>query len=167
MVPVIFWIAAVWTVLTSLAVISARNPVHSAVALVADFVGLGVLFLHAEFLAVVEILVYAGAVMVLFLFVITLLMAGTRPPAEGRGTNLPGQAPVAVALAVVLLGFVVYLVTGPRWLSAGARVSQGFGSIASFGLALFTRYLLPFELTALVLLVAIVGVVVLVREHRS
>ena len=169
MVPVIFWIAAVWTVLTSLVVVSAKNPVHSAVALVADFVGLGVLFLllHAEFLAVVEILVYAGAVMVLFLFVITLLMAGTRPPAEGRGENLPGQLPVAVALAVVFLGVVVYLLTGPRWLSVGAHIAQGFGSIASFGLALFTRYLLPFELTALVLLVAIVGVVVLVREHRS
>lgn len=168
LVEVVFWLAAVWTVVMSIIVISARNPVHSAVALVADFVGLGVLFLllHAEFLAVVEILVYAGAVMVLFLFVITLLMAGTKPPPEGRGENLPWQAPVAGVLAAALLAFLLYLITGRHW-TPGPRIAEAFGSIAQFGVALFTRYLLPFELTALVLLVAIIGVVVLVREHRS
>jgi NADH-quinone oxidoreductase subunit J len=164
---VVFWVAAVWVVAMSIIVVAARNPVHSAVALVANMVGLGALFLllHAEFLAVVEILVYAGAVMVLFLFVVTLLMAGTKPPAEGRGQNLPGQVPVAVGLAAVLLALAAWTVAQGR--GPVANVANAFGSIASFGLALFTKYLLPFELTALVLLVAIVGVVVLGRDTHE
>lgn len=163
----LFWVAGALAVIFAFTVVLAKNPVHSAIALVANFVMLAVEFmlLHAEFIAIVEVLVYAGAVMVLFLFVVTLLMASTKQPEEeGRG-RLRMQRLFAGVLAAALV-----LVAGDVVLNLahlpGARVAtSAFGSISAFGSALFTRYLLPFELTALVLLVAVIGVVVLGRDH--
>ncbi|MHB1841967.1 MAG: NADH-quinone oxidoreductase subunit J family protein [Sulfobacillus sp.] len=160
-------LAGVLCLFMGVVVISAKNPMHAVIALVANFVGLGVLFLllHAEFLAVIEVIVYAGAVMVLFLFVVALLMAGTRAPQESRGKNLPGQVPLALAATGVFAALVVFALAVRTVLVAPPPSTTDFGSITNFGRALFTTYLLPFELTALVLLAAVIGVVFLARER--
>ncbi len=166
---VVFWIAAVLAVVGAVGVVSTRNPVHTALSLVLTMLSLGVLFLllHAEFLAVVEVLVYAGAVMVLFLFVVTLLMAGVKPPKEERHLRLAYQTLIAGLFGLILFVLVLHSIVGAGWVGTLAGPQGGsFGSIASFGTALFTRYLLPFELTAVVLLVAVIGVVVLGREQE-
>lgn len=166
---IVFWIAAVVALGAALGVVASRNPVHSAVALVLNLGALGVLFLllHAEFLAVVEVLVYAGAVMVLFLFVITLLMAGTNAPHEVGRTRLAGQALIASILGLGIFVLVAHVLLGSARTNQLVGAHAGaFGSIAMFGDALFKQYLLPFELTAVVLLIAVIGVVVLGREQH-
>ncbi len=160
-------LAAALCLVMGVVVISARNPMHGVIALVANFLGLGVLFLllHGEFVALIEVIVYAGAVMVLFLFVVTLLMAGTEPPKEGAGKNLPGQllwAIVVIGALTALIGFVLAVRTV---LTQPPPSTQAFGSITDFGRSLLTTYMLPFELTALVLLAAVIGVVFLARER--
>ncbi len=165
---VVFWLAAALAIVGAVGVLLTKNPVHSALSLVLNLSALGVLFLllHAEFLAVVEILVYAGAVMVLFLFVVTLLMAGTKTPKEDERLRLANQFLIAGLFGLILLGLVLHAMFGTDWMGGLAATSAGsFGSIAAFGIALFTQYLLPFELTAVVLLVAVIGVIVLGREH--
>lgn len=168
MANLIFWIAAAVAVVMAVTVVAANKPMHAVVALVANFVMLGVLFLllHAEFLAIIEVLVYAGAVMVLFLFVVALLLTGTEAPKEGRSDNLPGQIPLALIVGGAVLALAVFAVAVGTSLGHGAAVATGFGSITAFAQSLFTTYLLPFELTAVVLLVAVVGVVFLARERR-
>lgn len=164
----IFWVAAAVAISMAIVVVTAKNSMHGVIALVANFVMLGVLFLllHAEFLALVEILVYAGAVMVLFLFVVTLLFAGTKPPEEGRGRNLRGQTVSAILLGGGILALVVFALAVKTTIGPTTNAPNNFGSIFAFGQALFTTYLLPFELTALVLLVAVIGVVFLARERN-
>jgi len=163
----IFWIAAVVAVAMALGVVTAKKPMHAVVALVVVFVMLGTLFLllHAEFLAIVEVLIYAGAVVVLFLFVVALLLTGTGVP-QGRRDTLAGQVPWAIILGAAVLSLAVLGVAIGTTLGPAAHVTSGFGGIAAFATALFTTYLLPFELTAVVLLVAVIGVVFLARERR-
>lgn len=169
----VFWLASAAAVLLGIGVVVARHPIHSAVALVGTLFALAALFLlqNAEFLAVVEVLVYAGAVMVLFLFVITLLTAGkedVRDIAFWRSGGLAYQVALGGGLGVLLLAlltdlFVRVLPIGP----SPALSVVGWGSLKQFGQALFTRYLFPFEMTAVLLLVAVIGVVVLSRERES
>lgn len=166
----IFWIAALVALAGAVGVVASKNPVHSALALVLNLGALGVLFLllHAEFMAVVEILVYAGAVMVLFLFVITLLMAGTKPPPDDGRLRLGSQMLLAGILGLAIFVLVAHVLLGNARVNELVGPNAGsFGSIAQFGTALFTKYLLPFELTAVVLLVAVIGVVVLGREQSK
>jgi len=165
---VVFWIAAALAVAGAIGVVVTENPVHTALSLVLTMLALGVLFLllHAEFLAVVEVLVYAGAVMVLFLFVVTLLMAGVKPPKEEHRLRLAYQTLIAGLFGLILFVLVLHGMASAGWMSTLAGPSAGtFGTIAAFGTALFTQYLLPFELTAVVLLIAVIGVVVLAREQ--
>ena len=151
-------------VAAALGVISARNPVHCVLWLIAHLAALAAIFLtlDAEFLALIQILVNAGAVIVLFLFVISLL--GPSKEAEGllarRGEVLP-----ALIAGVVFLG--ALLVMGLQQAPAPGSVPAGFGSVPSVGGALFGPQLLPFELTALALLVAIVSVITLAGRSRQ
>jgi NADH-quinone oxidoreductase subunit J len=151
-------------VLASLLVITQRNPITSALYLVVAFCSLAGLYilLHAEFLGMVQIIVYAGAIMVLFLFVIMYMNLGTDP--EGGTLHkfrrtlgwLVGAAVVSAGVALV----------GRSW-SPGPVSTQpmalGVGNTQALGQALYTRYLFPFEITSLVLLVAIVGAIVIAR----
>ena len=145
--------------------IFSRNAVHGAMCLVASFCAIATLFLllSAEFIFVVQIAVYAGAIMVLFLFVMMLLnVQGQEGALAGRA---PGQLLVALALGAALLGQAVCLVArGGEIISRPARIPAGFGSPEDIGTALFTRNLLPFEITSLVLLAAMAGAVVLARK---
>jgi NADH-quinone oxidoreductase subunit J len=169
----LFWIPAAVIVCSALWTIAASKPVYSVVALLLNFAALAVLFLSlsAEFLAMIQIIVYSGAILVLFLFVIALLSSGVAPIALGpdRLFRLAGPAAffVAIALGLVLAG-VLSSHAPPAHAAAlvGPAGAPGvFGSVADFGKALFTTYLLPFEITALILMVAVIGVIVLAGDE--
>src|SRR5581483_218275 len=129
--------------------------------------------LSAEFLAVMQIIVYSGAILVLFVFVIALLSSGVAPFSLGPN-RLPRIAVPAGIVVLAALGFLVYAVlhAAPVSMAAHAPATTGpvgtagiFGSVADFGKALFTVQLLPFEITALILMVAVIGVVALAGDQ--
>jgi len=160
--PIAFLVLAALTVAAALTVVLHRNPVHSALGLVSTLFLLSVQFvgLDAEMVAVLQIIVYAGAVVVLFLFVIMLLNLGV----EVRRTGGPVLVGVAVTGAVALAALLVRGVLG-RAPTAVAELPAGFGSTTAIGERLFTAYLVPFELTSLLLLVAVIGAVVLAKKR--
>lgn len=154
---------AVLAVLFAVGVIVSRNTVHSALFMVAVLFCVAMLYLSlsAEFLAVVQITVYAGAIMVLFLFVITMLT-----PTREEGPNLIlNRLPVAVLLAMAFLVAVSLMIS--QGTSATTKVADAAngGNLVAIGGELFTRYLLPFELTSLLLLVAMVAALVLGKRR--
>jgi NADH-quinone oxidoreductase subunit J len=168
-----FWIISAILIASAVWTISAKKPVYSVVALLLNFAALAVLYvtLSAEFLAVMQIIVYSGAILVLFVFVIALLSSGVAPFSMG-----PNRMPKAIAPAtfVVLLafGFLIYAIksapapapaSGTPLAPVGSAAA--FGSVADFGKALFTVQLLPFEVTALILMVAVIGVVLLAGDQ--
>jgi NADH-quinone oxidoreductase subunit J len=174
---ILFWLLAVVLVVTALSVIMAPKPTYSVVALLAHFVALAVIYLSlsAEFIAVTQILVYSGAILMLFVFVIALLSSGNGLIALGpdRLAKIPTPALLALTLTLVAIGYggahafrhIVPVAGQGRVLPVG--VAGAFGSVADFGATLFTVQLLPFELTALLLMVAIIGVVVLAGDHEA
>lgn len=160
---VLFLVFGALTLGCAAALILVRNPVHSAFLMIVSFLGLaGLLFLlEAYFLAVLQILVYAGAVVVLFLFIIMLLGVEDGPP-----VRLKSVANAAALLMVPLLALGVWSVVGAeafadRPYSETTAVSAG---LRGFGQALFTRYLLPLQVAGFLLLVAMVGVIVLSKK---
>jgi NADH-quinone oxidoreductase subunit J len=150
-------------VAAALGVISAKNPVHCVLWLIAHLAATAAIFLtlSAEFLALVEILVNAGAVMVLFLFVISLL----GPSKESEGLLVPRRESVGAWIAALV--FIGALVAVSRSPSGAGSLPAGFGSVEAVGAALFGPQLLPFELMALALLVAVVSVVTLAGRSRQ
>ena len=157
----LFWFFSLAMLLCGVLVISSRNPVTSAMFLVALFVFMAGLFvlLEAFFLAAIQVLVYAGAVMVLFLFVIMLLDIKERQRQHFKVFGLIGGALVAGAfvweLAIILKRPVQPLVTGTE---------EFGGALEHVVKPLFTNYMLPFEVTALLLLVAMIGVILLSKK---
>jgi NADH-quinone oxidoreductase subunit J len=163
---VAFYLLAGLTVLSALACITRRNPVVAAVWLVGTLgASAGIyLLLHATFMAAIQVLVYAGAIMVLFVFVI---MAVERPAQEeiGLGRSLGTKLIGLVALA--LLSFrLLPVLWGPEVRQASV-VAREFGTVNDLGRLLFTNYLFPFEAISILLLVAIVGAVVVTRRNRQ
>ena len=165
-----FWILAIVLVASAVWTISASKPVYSVVALLLNFAALAVLYvtLSAEFLAVIQIIVYSGAILVLFVFVIALLSSGVAPFAAGPN-RLPRIWLPGGILVLTALGFLVYAVskatTFPPRPTGPVGAANVFGSVADFGKALFTVHLLPFEVTALILMVAVIGVITLGGEQ--
>ncbi|HUP00009.1 MAG TPA: NADH-quinone oxidoreductase subunit J [Gemmatimonadota bacterium] len=168
-VDIAFWILAAGTVAFSAVVVTNRNPVACVLFLVASFFCLAGLFvtLHSHFLAAIQVLIYAGAIMVLFLFVIMLLNLGTP---QWFDVSSP-----ALRIVVLLLGtgFVAALISGglpefePAVRGPVADVPADVrGSTEAVGAVLYTVYYLPFMATALLLLLAMVGAVVLARRER-
>jgi len=159
----VVWIFAALACLTSgIAVISFTNPFYSALALIGNLASLAVLFLlaSAEFVAAAQILVYAGAVMVMFLFVIAYL--GGRADAPWAGGPRWLQLGAFVVGAAIMIEVVVALLTKANGdLSDAADIQRSFGSPAEIGRLFLTDHLLAFEITSIVLLVAAVGGVVL------
>ncbi|MFQ6615663.1 MAG: NADH-quinone oxidoreductase subunit J [Fidelibacterota bacterium] len=162
----LFNIASVVTLVCALLVVLNKNPVHSAIFLVGTFFSLSVLYLllEAYFLAVLEILIYAGAIMVLFLFVIMLLNVG-------REEAVPKLITVqrVFSLFLILLffsGVTIFLIQGmdiPH--SPGESITSG--SVTAVGEVLFSTYLFPFEVASLLLLVALIGTVYLAKRKVS
>jgi NADH-quinone oxidoreductase subunit J len=165
-----FWVLAIVLIASAVWTISASKPVYSVVALLLNFATLAVTYvsLSAEFLAVIQIIVYSGAILVLFVFVIALLSSGVGPFAMGPNRLpriwLPGGIIVLAALALLMHALAKTVVAIPR--AVGPVGAPGvFGSVADFGTALFTVQLLPFEVTALILMVAVIGVITLGGEQ--
>jgi NADH-quinone oxidoreductase subunit J len=170
-----FALLAIALVASAIFTITARKAVHSVVGLLANFVVIAALYLSlsAEFLAFIQILVYSGAILILFVFVIALLSSGTGPFNVGPD-RLPAMRVPAIVLSIVALGLVEWsFVRDSADIAAiSASHSAGFepgaadalGSITNFGAALFTTYLFPFEITAFILMVAVIGVVLLAGD---
>jgi NADH-quinone oxidoreductase subunit J len=154
----LFIITALVTVGAAIAMVLSHNAVHSALWLVLNFFGVAVLYLllNAPFLAMVQITVYAGAIMVLFLFVIMLL--GSEQGQE-EVNGLPWQTPVAVVLGLLLLGVAGYALFAANTpaITLPAADAVDYGAPTHLARALFTTYLLPFEIAGVLLLVALVG----------
>ena len=161
MESLLFWTFAVITLAGGVGVVVARNPVNGAMSLVGSFFALAGLFLllDAQLIAVLQILVYAGAIMVLFLFVIMLLNLGPRdlgPPRFGVG-KVVGVLAVGATVAS-LLKVVLHVGRTPS-----PPIGAGFGTVASVGRLIYQQYTLPFEVVSLLLLTAIVAAVVVAK----
>jgi NADH-quinone oxidoreductase subunit J len=168
---VLFIIFGVLAVAGGLGAITRRNIVHALLLLVFTFLNVAAIFFltQAYFLAVVQILVYAGAIMVLFLFVIMLL--NLRTYADEQQTHRK-QRWIAYVLAILVLAEFVVVLAGITFTSVNGgmtpeAISAGGGSTRVFGDALFNNMLLPFEVASVVLLVAMVGAIVLVKKEKS
>jgi NADH-quinone oxidoreductase subunit J len=163
-----FVIAAVIVIAGALGVVFMKNPVHSALSLIMTLFGIAVLFIEedAQFLAAVQIIVYAGAIVVLFLFVIMLL--GVDKSERIAAENSNAQRIGAIVLGLAVLVEVLLLATG-QWVTgahsvAGSLTGKG-ANVNVIGDSLFSTYLLPFEVTSALLIVAVVAAVVLARRH--
>ncbi len=156
---------AVLAVLFAVAMVASRNTVHSALFMVAHLFCVAMLYLSlaAEFLAVVQVTVYAGAIMVLFLFVITMLT----PTREEGSNRILNRLPFAILLALAFLVAASLMIAQapPAGVPAVTQEAASGGNLPAIGGELFTRYLLPFELTSLLLLVAMVAALVLGRRR--
>jgi NADH-quinone oxidoreductase subunit J len=163
----VFIVAAVAAVGAALAMVLAKNAVHAALFLVVVQVALAVFFLlqGAFFVAALQIILYAGAIMVLFVFVIMLLGVDRE---EALVEPLAAQRPLAIGLALLLIVEAVYLVAS-RGLevarAAEVATAEGEGNVEAVARVLFTRWSLPFEVTSVLLVVAIAGVMVLARRR--
>ena len=161
-----FYLFAAFTVLPALAVIFARNPVHSVLWLILAFFNAAglMLLLGAEFIAMLVVIVYVGAVAVLFLFVVMMLDIDFASLRSGFTKNLP----FGIIIALVLLAEIIIAVSawkaGPA-LSGREVAATTMPNIVALGQLLYSRYLFPFEIAGLILLVAMVGAIVL--THRS
>ncbi len=159
---VVFGLAAL---VAAVGVIAQRNVLYSGLLLVVNMLSLAALYIlmNAQFIGVVQIIVYAGAVMVLFLFTV-MLVGGKRAPAPGG--RLRAQGPLA-ALLVIILGADLFLLLAGGLHAAVPTANAAAGDVGAVAEVLFTRYLWAFEATGLLVLVAVVGVVYLVRGGNA
>ena len=160
---ILFFVFAGLAVLGAVSLIVQRHPIHSALSLIVVMVALASLYLllGAEFIAAIQVIVYAGAIMVLFVFVIMLLNAGeeelTNRSKLARRLGLP-----IFALLLVQMGYLVY---GQFRSAPAVEFGKFVGTTEALGRVLFRDYVLPFEVTSVLFLVAIIGAVVLTRKE--
>jgi NADH-quinone oxidoreductase subunit J len=182
----LFIVFGLIAIVAAAGVVLSRKPIYSALFLLVNFATLPALYimLQAQFLAAVQAIVYAGAIVVLFLFVVMLIGGGEVRDARPNGTTSETQGGserplqrfrglavrltwprvTALVLALLLFGVLAYgIVTGQLSGARGSEVAFGNGSVQAIGNALYTDYLLPFELTSVLLLVGMIGAIVLAR----
>jgi NADH-quinone oxidoreductase subunit J len=166
MLALLFILFAGLAIGCALAVVAQRNPLYSAISLVGVFISLACLYvmLAAPFIAAVQVIVYAGAIMVLVVFVIMLLNVEQ----EDRGRpRLKFLVPTAVALSAILIAEVAFILVSVQEFRVNpTAIPSDVGLTRSIGAQLFTRYLLPFEITSILLLMAIVGTMTLARRGK-
>ena len=162
----LFYVLSALAVGAGVQVVLSRNPIHSAIGLVTSFLAIAALYvlLHAEFVAAVQVLVYAGGIMVLFLFVILLVNLRERTPFRLRLRGVVSAGAGALAIGAMLLAARRGRIAGAP---LGAPSGQETGNLEAVGSALFTDALLPFEIASVLLLVAMVGAIVLARDLRE
>jgi NADH-quinone oxidoreductase subunit J len=163
-----FYAFAAVTAVSALCVVSVRNPVHAALFLVLTFFSSACIWLlaEAEFLAIALILVYVGAVMVLFLFVVMMLDVKVDPTREGFTRYLPVALVVAVVMALEMLALIGVERFQQEMPVPDPALAAGVSNTEWLGQAMFTRYLLPFELAAVILTVAIIAAIVITLRRR-
>ena len=160
----VFFVAAALAVAGGIGVITFRQPIRSVLSLVVVMIALSILFLllSAQFIFVAQVIVYAGAVMVLFLFVIALL-GPAKEIAKGR---LRFQTWLSVLFVLALFGLIWAMLQGVQYRQPDNTADLStFGTVQSIGIGLFTKYLYPFELTSILLLVAAIGAIYLSRRE--
>src|SRR3984893_10620549 len=166
----VFVIAAAAILAGALGVVMSRNPVHSALSLVLTLFGVAVEFVNqaADFLAAVQVIVYAGAIVILFLFVIMLL--GVDREENIAAEQLKGQRPAAFLFAVVVLVELGVIARVDNWAtgahSTAGQLSGPGDNVTKLGQSIFTRFLFPFEITSVLLVIAVVGAVVRARRPQ-
>lgn len=166
---IVFLVLSLVAIATALGMLFSKNAVYSALFLVLNFVTVAIfyLLLGAPFIAMAQITVYAGAIMVLFLFVIMLLGAESLAPTN----SLPWQKPMAILLSVILGVEAVYLLlnrAGSNLAVAAPDASlNSMDSLREMAMSLFNNFLLPFEVTSILLLVAMMGAIVLTRQEKE
>jgi NADH-quinone oxidoreductase subunit J len=163
---VLFFIGAIGAITGAIGVVTVRNPFYSVLSLVVHLISLAVLFLllRAEFVAAAQVVVYAGAVMVLYVFVVAYVGGGEQM-LGGAVLRVLGPLfalTLAIELCIATLGSALKGVSGK-----GASYAAGFGTPAHIGSLFLTKYLFPFEVASILLLVAAVGAVVLARRRRG
>ena len=170
----VFVTSALLILVGAVGVIAVRNPVHAALSLIMTLFGVAVAFIaeSADFLAAVQIIVYAGAIVVLFLFVIMFLGVDRRQHVSVE--PLVGQRALAAVGVVVTVGGLITLMAKSHWVTGamsvstgGTRLATGQGNVRQLGTAVFTTYLFAFEATAALLIIAVVGAVLLARRERA
>ncbi len=160
---ILFFGLALVAVASALGMLLSKNAVYAALNLIINFVTVAIFYiiLGAPFIALTQMAVYAGAIMVLFLFVIMLLGAERL----GTSTSLPWQRPLAFVLgAIVVIEAGYAMVTRSQGLTTAQALPDGFGAPAAVGELLFSTYLLPFEVVSILLLAAMVGAIVLTHK---
>ena len=165
---VVFSASGIVAILASLLMVTRRNPIHSALWLIVAFFSLAVIYLtlHAQFIAVAQVMVYAGAIMMLIIFVIMLIQLEIESTRKGRVT---GGKVIGAFITVILfleIGAAFFSFPGGAATVSGISATQ-MGSVASVGIALYGKYLFPFEVASILLLVGIVGAVVLARRRQE
>ncbi len=162
-----FFLAAIFAIAGAIGVVMLRNPFYSVLALVVHLIALAALFLllRAEFVAAAQVVVYAGAVMVLYVFVVAYVGGGEDDLPGGTALRILGPLfalGLAIELCIAMLGSALKGISGK-----GAPYVLGFGTPRHIGTLFLTRYLFPFEAASLLLLVAAIGAVVLARRRRG
>jgi NADH-quinone oxidoreductase subunit J len=168
----VFATSALLILVGAIGVISVKNPVHAAISLIMTLFGVAVAFIaqSADFLAAVQIIVYAGAIVVLFLFVIMFL--GVDRNMHVSVDPLVGQRAFALVGVVITVGGLIALMASSHWTSgvksvSGSALATGQANVKQLGTAVFTTYLFAFEATAALLIIAVVGAVLLARRERA
>ena len=165
----IFYVFATLSVLSALGVLFLRSPIHCALSLVGTFFCLGAIYvmLNAEFVAVIQVLVYAGAIMVLFLFVLMLLSSKDNEKYANKwsiGKLLAGLLSLGIFVQIASLFTAEELQLGPKG-AYTIEILEEVGSIVLIGRLLFTDYILSFEIIAILLLIAVIGAVVIAKRR--
>ncbi|HET7549604.1 MAG TPA: NADH-quinone oxidoreductase subunit J [Usitatibacter sp.] len=162
---ILFWFYGIVLIAAALAVVLVRNPVHAALFLVLSFFSAAALWLllYAEFLALTLVLVYVGAVMVLFLFVVMMLDINLDRLRQGFWRNLPLALAVGVLMAAEMVTLLLRNVTG----GGGAAPGPDYSNTRALGEVIYTDYVFPFEVAAVILLVAIVAAIALTLRTRK
>ena len=163
----LFLVLGLVAIVSALGMLISRSAIYSALFLVLNFMTVAVFFLllNAPFIAIAQVSVYTGAIMVLFLFVIMLLGAERASQVQA----IRWQVPLAIALAIVLVLEAAYIILGQRGVlpQVTSQLPVNFGSPAQVGTVLFSSYLLPFEITSVLLLVGMVGAIVLSKSEKK
>jgi NADH-quinone oxidoreductase subunit J len=168
-VEILFYAFAAVLVASGLGVITSRNPVHSALFLVlAFFTSAAIwLLLEAEFLAIVLVLVYVGAVMVLFLFVVMMLDVNIEELRKGFTRYAPLGGLVAIVMAAEIINVIWVKRLGQQAIAGSPPMPVDYSNTKALGEILYTKYVYPFEIAAVILLVAIIAAIVLTMRRRS
>lgn len=165
---ILFFIFGAVSLIGAIAVISFRHPIYSALSLIVTFFAQAGLFvlLGAHFVAAVQVIVYAGAIMVLFLFVIMLLNLGTLSEKGALTGKLKGVA-IVLGILLAVQGIYIAVKAGNNTALESAEAATEPVTTYKIGELLFSKYLLPFEVTSLILLAALIGVIVLVKRENQ
>ena len=172
MAQILFYLLSAAAIAFGVGVVASKSPMRSVLSLLGTFVSLGIIYLLAgfQFLAAAQLLVYAGAILVLFLFVIMLLNMSDLDAVADRSVQALGQRRVAVAaVSAGLLGIVAILAAGAAGAAAGepSMPPGGYDRMEWIASLLFSRYMIPFQASAILLLATMIGVLVLAKRRRN